>query len=281
MLPCPQGTPSPRSGGPHELRLAAWQLGAFSQRKLGVHLTAHSFRLSIQAPRRETPPSYLHLTDLLGSPHSSLSSLHTLLLTATSMGKGTVVLPQLFKGNLSQPPLACRLQTRWPIPILRPRPHCLGHPVSLAPHLLLLRDTFLVLMCWYLCKGTVPSVTIPLNFICKLCFPHLDEISGKSYSVSTHSQITERPLFFGTKSPVQSANQATPAQRGLKTQTLPQICIWFRACPAAGMMECGKPGSRGRGCLSHYVLAPPPLLLLNLRSSQGWMQRLTTEGARL
>lgn len=245
--------------------------------------SSHSPQLQAQhsGPQEGNPTSYLHLTDLLGSPHSSLSSLHTLLLTATSMGKGTVVLPQLFKGNLSQPPSASRPQTRWPIPIPRPRPHCLGHTVSLAPHLLLLRDKLLVLMCWYLCKGTVPSVTIPLNFICKLCFPHLDEISGKSYSVSTHSQITERPLFLAQRVQFSLANQATPAQRGLKTQTLPQTCIRFRACPVAGMMECGKPGSRARGCLSHYVLAPPPLLLLNLRSSQGWLQRLTTEGARL
>lgn len=132
-----------------------WQLAA---KTLLSEETGHSFRLNIQAPRTETPLPYLCLTDMSRSPHSPLSSLHPLLLTANSSGKETVSLPPAVQRKPFQPSSAHGLQTMAVHPlsdplVLKPRPHGLGHTTSLAPgflslstSVLLLRDKLSVLL---------------------------------------------------------------------------------------------------------------------------------------
>lgn len=193
-LGSPEEAPHSRSGYLHELCLAAWQPRVFSPRKLGVGLTAHSSRLSTQAPRRQTPSTYLRRTDLPTSPHPQ--------------GQRRPVCLQLFKGNLSQPPSARRLQTMAACPLqihlsLGQRHTALLAPgfLSLSRSILLLRDKLLILLCWCLCNWFIDkptSFTIPLTSSLSYFFHPWMKFPAKPCSFPTYSQIIEN-LFVWYK----------------------------------------------------------------------------------
>lgn len=171
-LQFPGEAPHSRPGYRQELSLAAWQLRAFSQRKPGVNLTAHSFRLSIQAPgEKPHPPTF--------SRHSSQESS-----SASEQPAGPAVsLPPAVQRKLFPTPLSPQTMAVCPLPdppVPGPRLHCPGHTASLAPgflslsmSVLLLRDKHSVRLCWCLCNRFIDkptSFTIPLNFVSKLLY---------------------------------------------------------------------------------------------------------------
>lgn len=175
-----------------------------------------------------------------------LGSLHTPLLTTTPTGRETTSVSPVIQGNLPNHPQPAGCRLCWPVAFrvyVSSDQDCpLGHTTSLAPEFLcslcrsleslstsvrLLRDKLLFPLCWCLCwclcnwlidKPTslilLSLSTSPVSYF----FPALDEISGESYSFSTHSQTVDRqPLCFGMKNPVQSLKPIIPAQPSLKT----------------------------------------------------------------
>lgn len=96
---------------------------------------------------------------------------------------------------------ACRLQTRAAAPVLKPNhsawatlPAC---RVSVFAHVYLTAQKQAFSWCLCNCLTDKPiSFTIPLKFMYELFFPPLGESSGKSYSISTYSQVIDSLLIL-------------------------------------------------------------------------------------
>lgn len=118
-------------------RNLAWQLRAFSQRKRGVNLTAHSFRLSVQAPgEKPHPPTF--------SRHSSQESSSA----SEQPARPAVSLPPAVQRKLFPTPLSPQPADHGSLSPSRstcpgaqaalPGPHCLpGSRVSVFVHVCL------------------------------------------------------------------------------------------------------------------------------------------------